>query len=207
MDKKLANETARTRAKYNRNAKLYNVLEFPMELLWYSRWRKQLFAKLRGQRILEVGVGTGKNLPYYSSEMQGIGLDLSDGMLTRAKQHIRDGVVTLVQGDAQQLPFRDGAFDVAIATFVFCSVPDPVHGLREIRRVLASDGRLLLLEHVLPENKVLASLFNRANSFTVRQAGVHINRRTAESIRQAGFKIREEKNLLSTVFKLFVVKK
>jgi ubiquinone/menaquinone biosynthesis C-methylase UbiE len=89
---------------------------------------------------LEVGVGTGKNLPYHPEGSRSVAVDLSPGMLRRAARKAdrlgRD--VDLVLADAQRLPFRDGVFDAAAATFVFCSVPDPVMGLGEVRRVVAA---------------------------------------------------------------------
>jgi ubiquinone/menaquinone biosynthesis C-methylase UbiE len=216
MEQSLTKETASTRAKYDRNSKWYNVMEFPMEMLWYRRWRRRLFARLegkprgtvvqRGKRTLEVGVGTGKNLPFYRDNLWHAGVDFSEGMLSRARPIASKRKIALVQGDAQQLPFEDAAFDAVFATFVFCSVPDPALGLREIRRVLKPGGQLLLLEHVLPENRYLAKIFNKLNRLTVEQAGVHINRRTAANIRKAGFALQEETNLLSTIFKFFVAK-
>ena len=201
-------ETLATRRKYNRNSRFYNVLEFPMEWLFYRRWRRLLFSHLEGQRILEVGVGTGKNLPFYpgNNHRMVAGIDVSEGMLAHARRQAEKRHVALVQADAQKLPFPDASFDTVLATFVFCSVPDPVMGLQEIHRVLKKEGQLLLLEHVLPENPVLARLFNAFNAYTVRRVGVHINRRTAKNIREAGFELVTERNLLSTIFKMFVAR-
>lgn len=153
-----------------------------------------------------MGVGTGKNLLFYRDNIWSAGIDFSEGMLSHARPHAEKQKVALLQGDVQQLPFENAVFDAVFTTFVFCSVPDPVLGLREIRRVLKSDGQLLLLEHVLPENRFLAKIFNKLNPLTVKQAGVHINRRTAENIRKAGFVLVEENNLLSTIFKFFVAR-
>jgi len=207
MQKVNSEQTRYVRDKYDRTSRYYNLLEWPMERLFYHRWRKQLFARLQGQRVLEVGVGTGKNLPFYREKsLEAVGLDFSEGMLRHALPLARKLGIFLVQGDAQRLPFRDDHFDAVIATFVFCSVPDPVLGLSEIRRVLKPDGRLFLLEHVLPENAFLAKWFNRFNEFTVRRIGVNINRTTAQNILRAGFELEEERNLLSTIFKMFVAR-
>ncbi len=198
-------QTRFVRERYNRISRLYNVLEWPMEIAFYRRWRRKLFARLQGRRVLEIGIGTGKNLPFYRGRtLKAVGLDFSEGMLYHALPRARELGILLVQGDAQLLPFKDHQFDTVLATFVFCSVPDPVLGLSEIRRVLKPEGRLLLLEHVLPENRFLAEWFNRLNAYTVRRIGVNINRTTAQNIRRAGFDILEEHNLLSTIFKLFV---
>ena len=193
-----------TRKKYNRNSVLYNFFEFPVEVLFYGKWRKQLFSNLGLKKFLEVGVGTGKNFQYHPAGSMVVGVDLSEGMLRKAKKNKKRNTKLLIQSDVQNLPFKDASFDQVVATFVFCSVPDPVIGLKEIKRILKPGGKLYLLEHVLPENKLLAKLFNALNFITVKQGGVFINRRTADNIKAAGFRIVKEKNLLSTVFKSFI---
>ncbi|MGD2127179.1 MAG: methyltransferase domain-containing protein, partial [Desulfobacteraceae bacterium] len=90
-------------------------------------------------------------------------------------------------------------FDTILATFVFCSVPDPVVGLKELRRVCKPGGRLLLLEHMRPENPVLGLLFDMINPLVVRIMGANINRRTMENIRMAGWQIRKEEHLSGDV--------
>lgn len=207
VEANVAIDSREVRNKYNRTSRFYNVLEWPMELAFYRRWRRSLFTLLRGSRILEVGLGTGKNLPFYRGKPWNVtAVELSEGMLSKARADDRIQAIALVQADAQYLPFRPASFDAVLATFVFCSVPDPVQGFREIRRVLRPGGRLYLLEHVLPENPLLARLFNRLNPLTVQRVGVNINRKTAENIRKAGFELEVEKNLLSTIFKLFVAR-
>ena len=101
--------------------------------------------------------------------------------------------------DAQCLAFPDQCFDTVFATFVFCSVPDPVQGFRELRRVCKPDGRLLLLEHVRPANKLLGIFFDVLNPFVVRMMGANINRRTIDNIKMAGWQIQTEKKLSSDI--------
>jgi len=91
--------------------------------------------------------------------------------------------------DAQALAFKDGRFDTVIATFVFCSVPDPVAGLRELRRVLRPDGQLLLLEHVRAEQPLVGALMDLLNPVATRMMGANINRRTVDNVRAAGFEL------------------
>jgi len=81
--------------------------------------------------------------------------------------------------DVQQLAFPDNFFDTVFATFVFCSVPDPVLGVKELRRVCQPDGKLILLEHMRPGNPVLGFLFDLVDPFVVRMMGAHIIRRTS----------------------------
>ena len=196
-------QTELTRQKYNRNSRFYDLTEIPMELSLFRRWRKQLFKEIDGQRILEIGVGTGKNLKYYPEDATVIGIDLSEGMMDKARSLAREKGIALAQMDAERLAFPDKSFDTVMATFVFCSVPNPVAGFKEIKRVLKPGGRVMLLEHVLPENRLLAWLFNRLNNFTVNKSGVNINRKTADNIRNAGLKLIKEQKLFTSIFKKF----
>jgi len=91
--------------------------------------------------------------------------------------------------DAQALAFPDAAFEAAVATFVFCSVPDPVAGLAETRRVLAPGGQLHLLEHVRSPWRVLGRLMDWLNPVAVRVSGANINRNTPENVARGGFDV------------------
>jgi ubiquinone/menaquinone biosynthesis C-methylase UbiE len=153
-------ETGVIKHRYDRVAPFYDAMEWFMELSRFAKWREELWGRVEGNKVLEVGVGTGKNLPYYPSGRDITALDISPKMLERARQRARKpGVdVELVEGDAQRLPFEDNSFDSVVTTFVFCSVPDPVQGLRELHRVLKSGGQLIMLEHVLSHKSVLRIL-------------------------------------------------
>jgi ubiquinone/menaquinone biosynthesis C-methylase UbiE len=180
---------------------LYDFLEAPMEHLRFAAWRQRLRTKIKGGRALEAGVGTGKNLAYYPGDVQMAAVDLSPQMLARARRkaeklHLR---VDLHEMDVQDLKFPDHSFDTVFATFVFCSVPDPVAGLRELKRVCKPDGRLLLLEHMRPGNPVLGLFFDALNPMVVRMMGANINRRTIDNIRQAGWRIEIEENLSADI--------
>lgn len=180
--------TETTRRRYDRLARFYDRLEAGAERR-FAPWRAALWQRVRGSRVLEVGVGTGKNLLYYPRGVQVSAVDLSPRMLERARQRAaRLGIpVELREADAQALPFPDASFDSAVATFVFCSVPDPVLGLRELRRVLKPGGQLLLLEHVLSRHPVLRPLMRLSNPIVVRVMGANIDRDTVENVRRAGF--------------------
>ena len=172
-----------------------------MEWSRFALWRTKLRDRITGERALEVGVGTGKNFPYYPSNMKFTAVDLSPRMLEKARKKASDFSlnVDLREMDVQDLSFPDHAFDTVFATFVFCSVPDPVLGLKELRRVCKPDGKLLLLEHMRPGNPILAFLFDILNPMVVRMMGANINRRTLENIQKAGWKIRVEERLSSDI--------
>lgn len=183
--------TAIIRRRYNRIAFLYDLVESPMERLRFAAWRRRLRDRIAGPRALEVGVGTGKNLSYYPDGVSVTAIDFSPRMLARARAEARRRSMPIVfkEMDVQCLDLPDHSFDTLFATFVFCSVPDPVLGLTELRRVCKPGGRLLLLEHMRPGNFWLGLLFDALNPLMVRLTGANINRRTMENIEQAGWKI------------------
>jgi ubiquinone/menaquinone biosynthesis C-methylase UbiE len=104
--------------------------------------------------------------------------------------------------DVEHLNFADDSFDTVFATFVFCSVPDPIAGLQELRRVCKPDGKLLLLEHMRPENYALGLIFDLFNPIIVRMMGANINRRTINNIRQAGWQIKAEECFSSDIVRM-----
>ena len=180
--------TAATRARYDRIAAFYDRMERFSERR-FAPMRADLWRRVRGPRVLEVGVGTGKSMPYYPRGINVIAVDLSPRMLEQARARARrlSVAVELREADAQALPFPDGSFDTAVATFVFCSVPDPALGLKELRRVLVPGGQLLLLEHVLSRRPLLRPLMHVVNPLVVRVVGANIDRETVENVRRAGF--------------------
>ena len=179
------------RRRYNRIAFLYDLIELPMERLRFASWRRQLRDRISGPRALEVGVGTGRNLPYYPEDVTVTAIDISPRMLARARAEARrrSMQIDFQEMDVQRLALPAHSFDTLFATFVFCSVPDPISGLAELRRVCRPGGRLLLLEHMRPGNFWLGLLFDALNPLMVRMTGANINRRTMENIEKAGWKI------------------
>ncbi len=113
-----------------------------------------------GQHVLEVGIGTGLTLPLYPSTCRIVGLDLSIPMLAQAQQRLsqreRGPRVNLLRGNAEQLPFAAGSFDVVYAPYVMSVVSDPVNTAKELRRVCARDGRVILLNHFQSEHPAAA---------------------------------------------------
>lgn len=202
-------ETRKTRYRYDRISPVYDLFGSLAERSKFSRWRRLLFEQVKGPTMLEVGVGTGKNFPYYSRGLEVTAIDLSEGMLSRARKKLVNypsARIDLKIMDVQKLDLEEDSFDTAVATFVFCSVPDPVLGLREVRRVLKPQGKLLLLEHVLSERPVLRFLMKLANPIMVRITGANIDRVTVRNIQKAGFRIEEEKNLWLDIVKLIVAR-
>ncbi|AEM74777.1 class I SAM-dependent methyltransferase [Caldicellulosiruptor acetigenus] len=204
----MRDKTEIIRKRYDRAAKYYDAVENMMEKKWFSRWRKLLFSFVKGPKVLEVGVGTGKNMPYYSQDWEIVAIDFSPKMLEKAKERSAklNLQVDLRLMDVQHLEFSDNSFDTVVTACVFCSVPDPILGLREIRRVLKDDGVLVMLEHVRSKKEPIGKIMDILNPLVVGIYGANINRNTVENVKKAGFEIVEEKNLLSDIVKLIIAK-
>ena len=202
-------ETTRTRDRYQRISLVYDGMEILPERRYIS-WRERLGSLVRGPEVLEVGVGTGKNFAFYPDGVRVTGVDLTPGMLDRARKRaaVLNRDVTLLLGDAQNLEFPDSTFDTVVATFVFCSVPDPVLGLRELGRVVKPDGRIFLMEHVRSAKPVVGELMDVLNPVVVRVTGANINRRTVENVRRSGLLIERVEDLgMGDIFKLIIARR
>jgi len=167
---------------------LYDGLMSVQDRLGLRRWRRWLAGGARG-RVLEVGCGTGRNLPLYGDGAAlVVGLDPAHGALRSARR--RAPGVPLVVASAEALPFRAGAFDTVVSGLVFCSVADPKRGLAEVRRVLAPGGSLRMMEHVRSRRPLVAKLQDLVQpAWTRVQGGCHPNRDTERSVAAAGFAI------------------
>ena len=169
---------------------LYDALCALCEATGLARWRSWLVAGARG-RVLDLGCGTGRNLPLLPAGTHAVGLEPSWEALQRARR--RAPRVPLVVGSAEALPFRGAAFDTVLSGLVFCSVPDPRQGLREVRRVLRPDGQLRMLEHVRATRAWKARLQDLVQpAWTRITGGCHPNRETERAVEAGGFRIDAE---------------
>jgi ubiquinone/menaquinone biosynthesis C-methylase UbiE len=166
---------------------LYDAMCAVCERAGLARWRRWLVDGARGL-TLDVGWGTGRNLPLYRHGVGVIGLDPARASLERARR--RAPHTRLVCGSAEALPFHDDTFDTVVSGLVFCSVPDARRGLIEVRRVLRPDGRLRMLEHVRSTRPWKATLQDRLEPLWVRlSGGCHPNRDTEGLVEGSGFVI------------------
>jgi SAM-dependent methyltransferase len=167
---------------------LNDVLTSDPEL---RKLRGETLAGARG-RVIEIGFGTGGNLPYYPPAVVSVtAVEPSDGMLDRAAKAIgRSSIpVEVVKGMAERMPLPDASFDSAVATLTLCSVEDPGAVLSELRRVLRDDGRLMVLEHGLADDPKIARWQQRLNGLQrVVACGCNLNRPIAAMIESAGFR-------------------
>ena len=198
MDK----HTETIRKRYNRTARFYNIMEAMMDKSGMNSWRKAVWNEAKG-RVLEVGVGTGKNMEYYTDEIDVTAIDFSEKMLEKAaiRAQTLSKKVDLRLMDVQGLQFPDEFFDTVITTCVFCSVPDPIKGLKEIKRVCKKDGRIIMLEHVLSKKTIVGKLMDVLNPIVVRMVGANINRNTVENLQRAGLHVEVEKDLMMDIVK------
>ena len=185
----MKSDSTAIKKRYDRIAPYFEGLEAVMEGLFFKNWRKRLWAKAEGHHILEVGVGTGKNFDYYPANARITAIDFSPGMLKQAahKKARKAVSVELELMDVQSLVFADNSFDTVIGSFVFCSVPLPLKGLKELYRVCKPGGQVILLEHVLSSNLFIAKVMNFINPAIVALVGANINRNTVKNIKSCGF--------------------
>lgn len=199
----MINNSDKIRYRYDRIAGMYDLMEKVMEGRQMTKWRKTIIEELEG-KVLEVGVGTGNNIQFYPDNIDITAIDFSSKMLKKAsdKSAKLNKSTKLIEMDAQQMVFEDNTFDTVFSTCVFCSVPDPIKGLKEIRRVCKNNGRIILLEHVKSEKLLIGPLMDIFNPLVVGLYGANINRNTVENTKNAGFS-----NVVITDLWLDIVKK
>jgi ubiquinone/menaquinone biosynthesis C-methylase UbiE len=173
-------------------AAIYDRMAGKTERAGLGEHRQALLAQASGD-VLEIGGGTGANLEYYGDGVRTLTLvEPEKPMLRRLRRHIeqRAPQAKALRAPAEDLPFNDASFDVAVSTLVLCTVDDVPRALRELHRVLRPDGKLLFIEHVRSDDPTLARRQDRMLAINVRVAhGCHPNRRTLDSIRDAGFEV------------------
>ena len=179
--------TNKIKKRYNRVAKFYDIFDKPMEMA-LSKWREKLLSGVKG-KVLEVGIGTGKNIPYYPDNVELTGIDFSPKMVEIARKKAKNkSNIRILEMDAENMNFKDNTFDSVVTSCVFCSVPDPVQGLKEIKRVCKNGGKIVMLEHVRSHKKVVGPLMDVFNFMPLHLYGANINRETYQNLLNAGFK-------------------
>jgi SAM-dependent methyltransferase len=168
---------------------LPRLIDFAMSGRELTPYRTRTIAAARG-RVLEIGVGSGLNLPLYGPEVTEIvAIDPSPELLAIARKHA-DPRTTLMTTSAEALPFTDASFDTVVTTWTLCSIPSAAQALREVRRVLRPDGRLLFVEHGLaPEAGVARWQHRLTPCWRCLTGGCHLDRKIDDLIAAAGFRL------------------
>ncbi len=173
-------------------AAVYDLVNARFERAHGAALRRRQLARARG-RVLEIGAGTGANLPHYPDAIEALTVsEPNEAMLRRARRRQRDvsRPATLLAASADRLPFADGSFDTVVCTIVLCTVPDQAAALREVRRVLRPGGQLLFAEHVRSDDPRGARWQDRLERpWRAIADGCHPNRDTGAALRRAGFEI------------------
>ncbi len=187
--------------KYDRFAQWYDVVEGVPDLLGIRKLRQRVLRQASG-RVLEVAVGTGKNLRYYPRDCRIIAVDLSREMLAIAqKRAFRLQMnISFLLADAEALPFSDKSFDMVVSSLSTCTFPDPVAALAEMARVCRSDGKILLLEHGRSNREWLGRWQDRHADQFSKPLGCHWNREPLELAQQADLKVDNSRRVFFGVF-------
>jgi ubiquinone/menaquinone biosynthesis C-methylase UbiE len=188
--------------KWDNAAKSFDLMNSGIELR-FGEQKREWFARAEGRTLL-VAVGTGLDLQYFAPDQMVVGIDISSKMLEKAQGKLSsDGdKQVLIRADVQNLGFADNSFDSVVTSCTFCSVPEPVTGLEELRRVLKPGGKLLMFEHVRSNVFWMGPMMDLMTRVS-RKFGPELNRRTKENVLKAGFKLTREINVYLDMVKLY----
>ena len=194
--------------RYQRIAPFYDLLDLPFEYGRYRHIRPLLFQGLSG-RLLDAGVGTGRNFPFYPRGSDVVGIDLSPAMLARAERRRGTAAasVQLQQMDVTRLTFPNGSFDGAVATFLFCALPDDlqVPALKELGRVVKPSGSIRLLEYTRPSGSFRRAITKLWEPWVYWVYGAGFDRDTEARVPDAGLRVVESHVVSGGVIKMIAV--
>jgi ubiquinone/menaquinone biosynthesis C-methylase UbiE len=192
-----------TKRKWDFSSSFYDLLAYGPERRW-APYKRDLFANMNG-KVLFVAVGTGQDIRFFPPGQDIVGIDVSPGMLTKAKARAAHyaGSLDLRVMDVHKLEFSDHSFDQVVTSCTFCSVPNPVGGLNALRRVLKAGGMLYMFEHtgshVFPFNLMLDVM-----TPLWKPIGPEMNRDTVANVKKAGFEIQQVNNIYLDVVKTII---
>ena len=201
-------ETERVREIFDASAAEYDRAIAFSERLFFGDGRAWACSQAHGQ-VLEIAIGTGRNLPFYPANVQITGIEISPAMLKIASQRAQSlgRQVELVGGDAQVLPFPDQHFDSVVCTISLCSIPDERQAIAEVWRVLRPGGYFIALEHVRSPNPIIRGRERLLEPLAVRTQADHLLREPVETVQEAGFSIEYLKRLKLGIVERLIARK
>ena len=195
--------------RYVHVARLYDLLDLPFEYGRYRPIRRTIFEGVSGA-VLDAGVGTGRNMPFYPSGAEIVGIDLSRQMLARArKRQARLGVTAVLQQmDVTATDFPDASFDYAVATFLFCvlDAKQQLPALLELRRIVKPTGEIRILEYAYSSQPLRRFVMRLWAPWVRWMYGATFDRRTEQYVEAAGLEMVEERFLFEDIIKLLVLR-
>ncbi len=194
---------------YGRIARFYDALDFPFEYWRYRPLRREILANLSG-RILDAGVGTGRNMPFYAKGSEVVGIDRSREMLARAaRRSCRMALdVELLQMDIRRTAFPDRFFDAVVATFLFCTLEEhqQLPALKELARICKPTGEIRLLDYGYSRNPFRRFVMGLWAPWVRWAYGAAFDRRPERYVSDAGLEIVERRYVFRDVIKLLILK-
>jgi ubiquinone/menaquinone biosynthesis C-methylase UbiE len=192
--------------RYERIAAFYDWLDLPFEYGWQRRIRPQLFEGLSG-RLLDAGVGTGRNFPFYPPDAHVVGIDISPAMLARARQRTHRSPAASIElktMDVTSLDFPDRSFDASVASYLLCVLPEEsqVPVLRELGRIVKTGGAIRLLNYVRPRGALLGTIATLWRPFAAWAFAASFDRRTENAIPEAGLELVDSRYVFDDLIKL-----
>ncbi|HEX2256957.1 MAG TPA: class I SAM-dependent methyltransferase [Afifellaceae bacterium] len=199
-----------TLKRYQRIAPLYDLLDWPFEHGRYRRIRPLLFEGLSG-RILDAGVGTGRNMPFYPPGAEVVGIDASPAMLARAERRRAElgAQVELMEMDVTRLAFPDSSFDAAAASFLFCVLPEELQApaLSELGRVVRPGGLIRMMEYVRPQGAVRRVVARMWEPWMAWAYGAGFDRHTEAHLPEAGLELVDSRFVVDDIIKLVTARR
>ncbi len=196
-------------AEYRSIARLYDILDLPFEYARYRPLRPKIWTGLSG-RILDAGVGTGRNMPYYPEGAEMVGVDLSAAMLKRAaaRKQRTATAVELVEADIIATAFPDNSFDAVVSTFMFCVLAPELQlpALVELARICKPGGEIRILEYAISANPIRRAIMRLWAPWVRFAYGAAFDRETEQYLPDAGLELVETRYLHSDIIKLLVAR-
>ncbi|MCP4005246.1 MAG: class I SAM-dependent methyltransferase [bacterium] len=192
-----------TRQKWDKASANFDLMAgYGPEKRWAPR-KREFFARMGEGKILFLAVGTGLDVPFFPKGRSIVGIDISEGMLEKARERVDqyEGTLELKQMDVHDMPYADGEFDQVFTSCTFCSVPNPVKGLEALRRILKPGGELHMFEHTGSRFFPFSLMMNLMTPLS-RRVGPEMNRPTVRNVVEAGFTLDEVVHIYLDVVKI-----